>query len=246
MPHATPPPKHVSFIDEVRRELSFNISDREQTLSTLAGAGLVGFGLTQPAWKRWLFILIGGGLLKRGLTGHCDLYERLHINTRHPTPSAGIESARGAKLEASIDIHCPARELYLFWRQLDHLPRVLRHVKTVEPIDGLRSHWVVKGPLGQQFEWDAEIINEHENQLIAWETLPGATVPNSGSVWFKEVSAGLTRLKVTVEFEPPGKAIGLTVAKLLGESPQSELEEDLAAFKDFAERELTPESQSQN
>lgn len=48
-----------------------------------------------------------------------------------------------------------------------------------------------------------------------------------------------------MEFEPPGKTIGLTISKLFGDSPQRELEEDLTVFKDFAERELTPESQSQ-
>jgi len=89
MQHSPPAPIHVPFIDSVREELSFNMTDREQTLSTLAGAGLVGFGITQPSWRRWLFMLPGGALLKRGVTGHCDFYERFHIDTRHPTPSAG-------------------------------------------------------------------------------------------------------------------------------------------------------------
>jgi uncharacterized membrane protein len=240
------PSTHVPFIDKVRQELQWNMGDRERSYSAIAGAGLVGFGVTQPGWRRWVCMLLGGALLKRGITGHCNVYEQLHIDTRHRSPFAGGESGQGIRLESSIDIRCPARELYLFWRQLEHLPRVLRHVKVVEPIDGLHSHWIVKGPLGQEFEWDAKIIDDQENQLIAWETLPGATAQNSGSVRFQDLSPGLTRVKVAVEFEPPGKAIGLFVAKLLGDSPQSELEEDLAAFKGFAERELTPASQSQN
>jgi uncharacterized membrane protein len=85
MTDTSQPPPHVPFIDQVREELSFNLSDREQTLSTLVGAGLVGFGLTQPFWRRWVLVLLGGALLKRGVTGHCDLYEQLHINTRHPS-----------------------------------------------------------------------------------------------------------------------------------------------------------------
>lgn len=89
VPPTDSPRPHVPFIEHVREELSFNMTDLEQTLSTLAGAGLVGFGVTQPSWRRWLYVLLGGALLKRRITGHCDLYERLHIDTRHPVPSAG-------------------------------------------------------------------------------------------------------------------------------------------------------------
>jgi uncharacterized membrane protein len=246
MQHAPPPPKHVPFIDPVREELSFNIADREQTLSALVGAGLVGFGITRTSWRRWLFILLGGALLKRGMTGHCDLYDQLHINTRHHAPSSGVGSGRGTKIEHSVIIHCPAQELYLFWRKLDQLPHILRHVKTVEQIDGTHSHWIVRGPFGQQFEWDAEIVNDHESELIAWRSLSGATVPNAGSVRFEQLGNRTTRLSVTMEFESPAGSLGLTIAELLGASPQQELEEDLATFKDFAQRELSPESGSIN
>ena len=246
MPHTSSHPPHVPFIDSVRHELYLNMPDTERYLSTLSGAGLIGFGLTQPSWKRWLYIALGGVLLKRGLTGHCDLYEQLHIDTRHPAPKSSEEGNTKTRLESSIDIRCPAQGLYTFWRQLNHLPRVLRHVVAVEPRDGVHSHWVVQGPLGQQFEWDARIINDHENELIAWETLPGASVPNAGSIRFEELSSGITRVKVAVEFQAPGRSVSLIAAKLLGDSPQKELEEDLAAFKDFAERELTPASHSLN
>src|SRR5262245_64907577 len=46
---------------------------------------------------------------------------------------------------------------------------------------GGRSHWVVDGPLGTHVEWDAEVINEIENELIAWQSLPGGTVDSAGS-----------------------------------------------------------------
>jgi len=89
MQDSPPVTEHVPFIDSLREDLSFNVTDREQTLSTLAGAALVGFGVTQPSWRQWLFVLLGSALLKRGITGHCDLYEQLGVDTRHPTPSEG-------------------------------------------------------------------------------------------------------------------------------------------------------------
>lgn len=82
----TTPPKHVPFIDEVRQELDLNMGDHERSFSTLIGAGLVGFGVTQRGWRRWIITLLGGALLKRGIAGHCDVYERLRIDTRHRAP----------------------------------------------------------------------------------------------------------------------------------------------------------------
>lgn len=83
MPSDNFPPQHVPFIEQVRRELRLNIGNHERSLSTLAGAGVLGFGLTQPGWRRWLYTLLGGALLKRGMTGHCPCYERFGIDTRH-------------------------------------------------------------------------------------------------------------------------------------------------------------------
>lgn len=233
-------------LDDIRATTSMNVGPGERSLSFLLGAGIVGFGLSQYGWRRWLLLLLGGGLLKRGFTGRCDAYEQLKIDTRHTPSRSGVESGNGRKLEHAVDIHCPAQQLYSFWRQFDQLPRILRHVETVEQIDGTHSHWVVRGPLGRQFEWDAEIINDHEGELIAWKSLSGSTVPNAGSVRFEDLGNRTTRLRVTMEFDPPAGSLGLTVAQLLGASPQQDLEEDLAAFKDFAQRELSPESGSMN
>ena len=77
------PPQHIPFIDKVRRELYWNMGDRERSYSTVAGAGLLGFGLTRPGWRRWVLMVLAGALLKRGITGHCDVYQRLRIDTRH-------------------------------------------------------------------------------------------------------------------------------------------------------------------
>jgi uncharacterized membrane protein len=50
-----------------------------------------------------------------------------------------------------------------------------------ETSDG-KSHWVARGPTGLAVEWDAEIINEVENQVIGWRSLPGSDVVTAGSV----------------------------------------------------------------
>jgi uncharacterized membrane protein len=92
--------------------------------------------------------------------------------------------------------------------------------------------------MGQTLEWDAEIINDEEGRMIAWQSLPGATVRHAGSVWFEPDGSGATRVKVAMEFIPPAGPVGAAVAGMLGNSPQQQLEQDLAKFKEFAEQEL--------
>ena len=103
-----------------------------------------------------------------------------------------------------------------------------------------QSHWKIVGPGGWIWEWDAEIINEEEGRLIAWQSLPGAAVSNAGSVWFEPTSGGATRVKVAFEFDPPAGALGVAVAEMFGSSPEAELAEDLQHFKKFAENGLNP------
>ena len=114
----------------------------------------------------------------------------------------------------------------------------MRHVKSVESRGAKRSHWKVDGPAWQTLEWDAEIINEEQDRFIAWQSLPGASVSNAGSVWFEPTSGNRTRVKVAFEFDPPAGALGAAIGEMLGKSPASDLTEDLQRFKAFAENEL--------
>jgi uncharacterized membrane protein len=220
---------------ELRDELNRNISDKERMGSAFLSAALIPFALKQHGIGKWALLLGAGALLYRSMSGRCPVYEMLDIDRRHRP--AGVSGNRGIRVEAAVEIACPANMLYEFWKNLAELPRVMRHVESVT-VMGEYSHWKVKGPLGKTLEWDAEIINDHPGRLIAWQSLPGATVDNAGSVRFEKLGGRRTRLKVTFDFDPPAGPVGAAVAKLLGGSPQRLLEEDLAGFKEFAERDL--------
>jgi uncharacterized membrane protein len=59
-----------------------NMSHTEQDASLVAGAALLGLGLLK--FRRptgWALLAAGGGLLYRGLTGQCQLYKALGVNT---------------------------------------------------------------------------------------------------------------------------------------------------------------------
>lgn len=85
-------------------------------------------------------------------------------------------------------------------------------------------------------EWDAEVINEIDHELIGWRSLRGADVESAGSVRFERASDGrATDLTVTLQYAPPGGRLSTWAAKLFGEDPEQKIEEDLKRFKETME-----------
>jgi uncharacterized membrane protein len=162
----------------------------------------------------------------------------LGINTRERNTCAGTRGTDGIKVTQSVTIGRSPAEVYQFWRRLENLPRFMKHVETVEPIDELRSRWVVKGPAGSQVEWMAKILADRENEVISWESLAGADVQNAGSVWFEPANNRGTQVKVLLRYYPPTGRLGAAVAELFGEAPDQQLAEDLQRLKRALEVDL--------
>jgi uncharacterized membrane protein len=178
----------------------------------------------------------GAGLLWRGITGRCQCYAALGINTAEHNPATAIPAKQGYKLERTITVNRPASELYRFWRRLENLPHVMRHLKDVESIDSQRSHWKAEGALGKDVEWDAEILNERENEMIAWRSLPGGDVDTAGSIHFRPLSHnGGTEVTLSMKYNPPAGKVGAQLATLFGEGLEKKLDEDLRRFKQVME-----------
>ena len=143
---------------------------------------------------------------------------------------------REVHVRKAITIGRPAEDLYRFWRDFHNLPRFMRHLESVQVIDERRSHWQAKAPLGRTVEWDAEITEDRPNERIAWRSLEGADVPNHGSVSFEPAPGGRgTVVRVDLHYQPPGGIIGATIARLFGEEPGQQVQEDLRAFKQLME-----------
>lgn len=136
------------------------------------------------------------------------------------------------KVSRSCTILKPAGEIFRFWRQLSNLPQIMAHVVSVTELSPIRSHWVVKGPLGSNLEWDAEIINETQPELIAWQTVDNPSVDHAGSVRFEPSLGGrATIVHVTLGYHPPGGAVGDAIGRLFGENPGAMIDEDLQRLK---------------
>jgi uncharacterized membrane protein len=230
-------PELAKPLERVRSSLEQNVEMPERIGSIVAGSALALYGLSRRSLGGALLALIGGSLLYRGSTGYCALYRQLGINSRQMNDEVGVPGDKGIKVERTVQIARPPQEIYRFWRNLENLPRFFEHVESVTPIDNLRSHWLVKGPAGTRVEWTAQILTDREGELISWESLPGAEVQNAGSVRFEPAADGGTNVKVALQYYPPAGVIGAAVAKLFGESPDQQLDDDLGRLKQLIETE---------
>jgi len=222
-----------------------NVGEYERWASVLGGSALAIYGLTRSSLPGLGLAALGGAFIYRGLTGHCDCYAALGINTadRPRGANASVAAGHGLKFEKVIAIQRPALELYDFWRHLENLPSVMRHLKSVTVIDDRRSHWVANAPLGTTVEWDAEIVTDRPYEVLSWRSLEGADVDTAGSVHFSRLpgSSNGTELRVVLKYNPPGDKLGAALANALGDGPERQIEEDLLHFKEQVEdRNLWP------
>jgi uncharacterized membrane protein len=148
----------------------------------------------------------------------------------------GASVARDVHIEKSIAIEKSPEELFSFWRDFTNLPLFMRNLDSVTVLDATRSHWVARGPAGTHVEWDAEIYNEIENELIAWRSTENADVVNAGSVRFQKAPTGHgTFVRVTMNYNSPAGTVGASLAQLLGVDPGQLIKEDLRRLKQLAE-----------
>ena len=73
------------------------------------------------------------------------------------------------------------------------------------------------------------------NEVIAWKSVEGSAVENSGRVYFRRDERGGTLIEVRMSYNPPAGALGHTVASLLGVDPESAMDEDLLRLKSLLE-----------
>jgi uncharacterized membrane protein len=212
-----------------------NVDDLERVMSIIAGTALALFGLKRFSLTRLGLAAVGAKMIHRGITGHCPLYQKLGVATTRE--GEAVRGNLGTKIERSIVVYAPVDKVNRFWRNFANLPRFMDNLEEVRVVDQKRSHWIARGPGGVKVEWDAEIINEVANELIAWRST-GGHVDHAGSVHFEPGPGGRgTIVRVSLQYDPPGGSAGHTIASLLGGDAGSRIEQDLQNFKRVIESE---------
>ena len=150
--------------------------------------------------------------------------------------TAGPLADGAIQVTRAITVNRSPEEVYRFWRDFENLPRFMLHLESVYTSGDGRSRWTAKAPAGRTVSWDAEIVQDRPNRLIAWRSLPNADVANLGTVRFEPAQGDRgTEVHVDLRYAPPGGKVGATIAKLFGEEPSFQMREDLGRFKQVME-----------
>lgn len=216
-----------------------NVGPGERTISAVGGSVLALMGLARTLRQFPLggtaLALVGGLLAYRGLTGVCRVYEALGIDRSRP--EGAVTGNLGIKVERTVTVHAPPDQLFRVWRNLENLPQFMSHLERVEVTGPRRSRWTLKTPVVPAIQWDAEIINEKSNELIAWQSIGHPLVNSAGSVRFEPTADGSgTHVHVSLQYDPPGGRVGHAVAALFGEDAGQQIDRDLQSFKRAMER----------
>lgn len=214
-----------------------NVNQEERAPSAVLGAALLLLGLGRRSLGGTAVALAGGGLLYRGLRGHCHLYDALGINTAQPAANQQTGASTDApEVARSITVDKPAEELYRLWREPETLSRIMGDFAEATQAGEDRQHWTVRMPRGRSLAWDSQVVEDRPGEFLRWQSLEGTSLPNEGSVRFGPAPGNRgTQVMFRMRFDPPGGAIGKWAVKLLGMAPRALATKALYRFKNLAE-----------
>jgi uncharacterized membrane protein len=207
-------------------------SQLERWLTLATATGLIAYGFSRRTVPGVCLAVAATPLAYRSVSGR---WPRLNGTSSEDTRMA-LAGRRGIHVREAVRLEKPVAEVYRFWRSFENLPRFMTHLKQVVDLGNGRSHWEAYGPSDITVGWNAEIINDVENKVIGWRSLPGSDVVTAGSVNFSTVRAGRsTQLSVHLQYAPPAGRAGALLASLLGRSPSQTIREDLRRLKQLLE-----------
>jgi uncharacterized membrane protein len=151
--------------------------------------------------------------------------------------AALVRTRRGTTVEmtGATTVLKPADEVYDYWHRWENFSTFMAHVEEVRTSGPRASHWVVRAPLGT-VEWDAETTQDVRGEIIGWRSTDSAQIPNEGEVRFRAAPGGRgTEVHVRIRYQMPAGRIGAAVARLLGEHPSQQLDDDLRRLKQVLE-----------
>lgn len=205
-----------------------NVSASGRVVSAAAGL-LLGYAGAKNFKKGGFALLLPAAyLLYRGASGYCYLSDLAGINGTNADAEV-----KPFELSTIVTVRERKDVLYRYWRKLENLPQVMKHVKKVEKVGDKRYRWDAEFTK-VQYSWLADITEDIPNERISWKSLEAADVENWGTVEFREVAQG-TEIKVNLNYKPAKTKVGSTVASMLDPVFKQMVEEDLRNFKRLME-----------
>jgi uncharacterized membrane protein len=144
---------------------------------------------------------------------------------------SGQPKTRRLQIQRWTDVAVPVERAFETWTNFEDYPKFMHRVLSVKQAkdDENKITWDEKIWFSKR-HWEAEIVEQRDNELLAWKTTSGAA--HAGLVTFHQLDDHLTRVMVTMDFRPTGMmekmASGLRFVKRA-------VQADLARFKSYVE-----------
>lgn len=136
------------------------------------------------------------------------------------------------KFVRTVLINRSPSDVYQFWRNFSNLPQFMDNLESVEDLGNGRSLWRARITRGRTTEWQAEITRDEKDREIAWRSVEGALVENSGMVQFAPGPGGRgTMLRVEIKYRMPGGSITANLARLINSEPGQQVADELRRLK---------------
>jgi uncharacterized membrane protein len=182
--------------------------------------------------------LVGGGLLYRGMSGHCPVYARLGSAHAEQGGSLSLLSMthHQPEHERTITIGRSEQELFRMWQDPEVQTKIMAHFAKVSRAEEGRLRWEVRAPLGKLLRFETQRTETRENELLVWRSTPGGDLD---TVWTLRLRKGPgaygTELTLRVRMEPTGGLVPHMLNKLLGAPIRVLIERTLRNFKALVE-----------
>jgi uncharacterized membrane protein len=138
-------------------------------------------------------------------------------------------------VKENITINRKVGDIYRFWRNLQNLPRFIGHLDSVEDLGEGHNRWTIKTPVGH-ISWESEIIEDKENEIIRWRSIPDSRVKNSGSLSLEEKEGSVaTEATVELRYNPPVGHDSFLEDEILEVITDVQLKDDLRNLKRIME-----------
>jgi uncharacterized membrane protein len=190
------------------------------------GAGALAKGLTSK----------GGGVAEKvggvasGIGGAASgITEKLGGGKKEGKSPTGTGRGRRLPVQVFVDVGVDVKTAYDLFTQFTEWPKFMHRVERLEQRDDTTLMWH-ENIWGVRRSWESEITDQKPCEKIAWRSKSG---PQSiGVVTFHELADRLTRIYITMDFQPQGlfekTASGMRMSRRA-------LKSDLMRFKAYAE-----------
>jgi uncharacterized membrane protein len=138
----------------------------------------------------------GGGVLSKLKPGSSDEGD----DEGRAAPGQG-GSGRRMPIQQSVEVAVPIKIAYNRWTQFEDWPEFMHRFEGVDQGDDTTLSFTVK-MWGLTRRFEAEIVEQRPDERIEWNVTEGPS--HTGVVTFHELAPRLTRVEVSLDFDPHG------------------------------------------